>query len=245
MFLKAATDNCVGNTVKCKNEIQGELQKVRLLTTKQEARFQSITDQLKNKVDSTSPSTQEESRPKWSHFESLRKTCSERHNTTEEDILLIKERLDGVHRETGIQVAGTKQNSKIDRIDGNVQCLQTRVEKVIEALENQKSQVQDTAERKTRPTPAALEEHNNLLQNHNNEDPISNIEDEAHQTPKDTQIPSTAIPIKLLVWTDSNGKGLNPKKFLETDGSLYETTYTIQDVNRKLDANRNSGIECV
>ena len=74
VFLKAATDNCVGNTVKCKNEIQGEMQKVRLLTTKQEARFQSITDQLKNKVDSTSPSTQDESRPKWTHLESLRKT---------------------------------------------------------------------------------------------------------------------------------------------------------------------------
>ena len=47
------------------------------------------------------------------------------------------------------------------------------------------------------------------------------------------------------MWTDSNGKGLNPEKFWKTDGSLYETTYTIQDVNRKLDANRNTSIECI
>ena len=51
--------------------------------------------------------------------------------------------------------------------------------------------------------------------------------------------------MKLFVWTDSNGKHLKPELFWKQEGTIYERTYTIRDVQNALDKNRLKRIGCI
>ena len=50
--------------------------------------------------------------------------------------------------------------------------------------------------------------------------------------------------VDLYVWMDSNGNNINPDKFWRR-GSVYNTTYTIADIDRELDANLETNIGCI
>ena len=94
VFLETASDECVGKISKCRLEMKNELEKHKLLIIKQESRFQSVTDQLKNQIQNkTHP---EDSSVKWIHLDNIRKSCSASNENLDTQVQIIREQLEVV-----------------------------------------------------------------------------------------------------------------------------------------------------
>ena len=51
--------------------------------------------------------------------------------------------------------------------------------------------------------------------------------------------------MKLCVWMNSNGKHIKPELFWKQEGTSYERTYTLQDIQNALDKVRTKEVGCI
>ena len=205
-FIETAATECDGKILKCKSEMKSEMEKLNNRLIKQEARFQSATDKMKNKVND-SP------------------------NSPDDD-------------NTATPVTRTIKQEQINRIDSNVQKLQTQladltdsmVTGVIEALANN---IPPSTSQTTAPITV------NSVPSRNNDIGVSDTELDVDQLNHvlasghtNGQIDEAIAETKVLVWMDSNGNNIKPDKFWR-EGTKFKTTYRICDINRELVSIKN------
>ena len=208
-FIETAATECDGKILKCKSEMKSEMEKLNNRLIKQEARFQSATDKMKNKVNDSPNSPDDDTRT----------------------------------------VTRTIKQEQINRIDSNVQKLQTQladltdsmVTGVIEALAN-------NILPSTPPTTAPITV--NSVPSRNNDIGVSDTELDVELNHAlasghtSAQIDEAIAETKVLVWMDSNGNNIKPDKFWR-EGTKFKTTYRICDINRELDSIKNAKIGCI
>ena len=236
-FVRLAADDCTQNILKCKTEWKNEIEKVRKQNVQQEARFQSITDTLRNQIKDTSPiNSATDPQPKWSHIETIRNDCSSRLNDADNEIASLKEKLGTMNASNGNSDMSIKMESLHTKVDTIINALKLPTpgndakESTVPGAKNASSNSKDGGN--------ASQQHENRVQMTTNMDTTSsNLAGTSH--------PRIAEKLNLVVWTDSNGKTLDPQKFWKTEGSLFERTYTILDVNKKLDALSGFDVGCM
>ena len=291
VFLETASDECVGKISKCRLEITNELEKQKSLIIKQEARFQSVTDQLKNQIQNKTHSG--DSQVKWIHLDNIRKSCCSSNENMDTQVQIIKERLETVSEKvesfTSCSTANDEmipclqqdvqaQKKRIDELDNSVKVLLQRGNSATTSVEasmvrppptySNTSSVHTTAADSSPSTNLASKSitHSvslgdprvNALQSSDAQayppPPVHPSTRPAQMPPhsslhrSDSQVGSEneqGGDVKLVVWMDSNGKHIKPELFWKQEGTIYERTYTIQDVNNALDKNRVKKIGCI
>ena len=245
VFLTTASDECVGNISKCKVEMKAEIEKFRTLSLKQEARFQSITDLLKNEMQNSKSS--DNTSLKWTHLENVRKSCSNLHDNMDNQFQSMKEKMDAVSDQVdSLATAPTRSDELIARIDNDIQHLQKRLDVLIKPM-NVTTPATTTANPSVRtPSIYNTPDVGNSNEARFQDNPHGRIPPEATSRNNNTSWQENGgRQVKLFVWTDSNGKHLKPEKFWQREGTKFERTYLLQDVKRCLDINRDTNIGCI
>ena len=130
IFIETASEHCAQNTSKCKSDLMKEIEKVRKQNIQQEARFQSITDQLKNQINGTSSNiSTNDPTLKWTQIETIRKDCSSRHNNADDEISGLKDKMTTAMSKIDSKEPNSDHYDTINRIDSTVQFLNSKVDK--------------------------------------------------------------------------------------------------------------------
>ena len=269
-FLKTASDECVGNVSKCKVEMKAEIEKQKTLLIKQEGRFQSITDQLKNQVQNIQ--SPEASSVKWTHLENIRMNCSNTYSNLDNQLHLIQDQVEKVVAKVeASKTTSTGPDEMVKRHDSVIQAQQIQINELARKMKSlpvvaapspspivttnaapspqhavprpTPTIYQQSGEQQTRQTPSLAASSNQ------GNDPVSTTgsvppQPPSSHTPVDHHPPNNK-EVKLVVWTDSNGKYLKPGKLWKREGTQFERTAMIKDISRTLDINRNTKIGCI
>ena len=263
VFLKTVSDDCVGNVSKSKVEMKSEIEKQKTALLRQESRFQSITDNLKNQLHNFQKP--EASSVKWTHLENIRSNCTSTHSNLDnqfqpnvDSLVCASTCRDEMVSRHNITLQA--HQDQLNELSSNVKFITSAIAAVppttiaSAVIPPAKTQV-------PRSTPLIYQQSNdkgNLLSltSTTSTTPIQIMATTAHNPcqlppPSPSQSHNTQQPpisnkeVKLFVWTDSNGKFLKPEKFWKTEGTVFERTATIRDIHLALDRNRNTKIGCI
>ena len=130
-FIKLVSDECIGNVSKCKVEMRNEIEKNKALVLKQESRFQSVTDQLKNQM-TTQPQSDAPS-IKWTHLENVRQSCSSSHENLESSIQLVNENVESLLSKFNHNAQGSTEEH-LTRLEQKCINQQKQIDDLVQAL---------------------------------------------------------------------------------------------------------------
>ena len=237
-ILAAADDTIDGKIRKCKLEMTKELEKQTTQVSKQEARFQSSIEQLRNTLSNLKPT--DANLPKWTDLENLSGSCTSANESTMMEVDTLKDRMDSVQLRVDSLVevnSSSESNSTLPRLENEIKILQHNVSVMKKQIEKEPQQRAENA------VPYPVQEH-------------SSGNTVATSCPTSTV--SSALPLqsaehlavtqekKLVVLADSNGERLNREKFclpISLEDTVWETCYRLPAVNSTLDSMRNVKID--
>ena len=271
VFLKTASDECVGNVSKCKFEMKAEIEKQKTLLIKQESRFQSITDQLKNQVQNLQ--SPEASSVKWTHLENIRMNCSNTYSNLDNQLQMIQDQVQKVTSKVeASQTTPAGPDEMVSRHDSVIQAQQIQINELSRKMKSLSvvaapspptsiatNAVPSLQHPVTRPTPAIYQQSGEFDTTQSLSSAAPSIQGNVPvaptgylppQPPPPSQIPGDQPPpnnkeVKLFVWTDSNGKHLKPERLWKREGTQFQRTAMIKDIHHALDINRNTKIGCI
>ena len=145
-LLEAADGAAVGKVLKCKLELAKDIDKQKTLITKQEARFQSSIDQLRNAMNNLKPPNANV--PKWSDLESVSSRCTSANESVMIEVGTLRDRMDSAlsRADSKSEVnSSLEPNSVLPRLENEMKILQYNVSLMKKQMEKELQQRSDNA----------------------------------------------------------------------------------------------------